>query len=474
MAIVNNRIPTEPNRMLITPEDGSAPFYATVTYADEPTDPGTKINKALFDQVQFFATQTEEVPVFTNFSSAHSGENANANDFTAVAADGNTVIAFSKNICAYSTDGGESWTESTLPSEIATDKVWSGALIADGVWLAWGGSGGILSSSDQGNSWTVSPLYRSYIGVGGVVYGNGVFVAAGDQGYGARSTDGMSWSSHKWFEGGDYTVSFGDGTFVAATDRISDYWFYSTDGNNWYESSAYPAVDGFTKLTFGNGHFVVFNNKGESFSTQISQNGNIWSDLATNVKWDGTASKNLIKFENDRFFIFQTIEKENTETQGCWISLDGLDWMWSEISNSPISFSDFAYSNGTYWFVGGTNSIYSSAASTRTELKSYQTQTNENEVVGDVIRFDYGTANATANGVTISLNFSPKLFFFMAGDGPIYFSIFPAAYACGGSGKSAFSTPINWAGDSIVLPEITKPIVYAAIGYGTKTGGNAE
>lgn len=467
MAIVNNRIPTEPNRMLITPEDGSAPFYATVTYADEPTDPGTKINKALFDQVQFFSSKTEEVPVFTNFSSAHSGENANANSFTAVAADGNTVIAFSKNICAYSTDGGENWTESTLPSDIATDKVWSGALIADGVWLAWGGSGGILSSSDQGNSWTVSQLYRSYIGVGGVVYGNGVFVAAGDQGYGAISTDGMSWSSYKWFGGGDHTVSFGNGTFVAAEHDVIGDWFYSTDGSNWEESSSSrPSAYGLTELTFGNGRFVEFENKGTSFDTWVSQDGNSWDRWSSGIKWDGTASKNLIKFENDRFFVFQTIEKENTETQGCWTSLDGLDWMWSEISNSPISFSDFAYSNGTYWFVGGTNSIYSSAASTRTELKSYQTQTNENEVVGDVIRFDYGTANATANGVTINLDFSPKLFFFMIGDGSLESCIFPSVSTSGYS--------ISWLGNSIVLSEITKPIVYAAIGYGTKTGGDAE
>ena len=109
-------------------------------------------------------------------------------------------------------------------------------------------------------------------------------------------------------------------------------------------------------------------------------------------------------------------------------------------------------------------------------LTRYQTQTNENEVVGDVIRFDYGTANATENGVTINLDFSPKLFFFMAGEDYFYASISPAAYAWGGHWNlpSVVSTPINWAGNSIVLSEITAPIVYAAIGYGTKTGGDAE
>lgn len=45
---MRDRIPAEgkAGRMLITPENGSAPFYATVTMADEPVDEGTPLNKA--------------------------------------------------------------------------------------------------------------------------------------------------------------------------------------------------------------------------------------------------------------------------------------------------------------------------------------------------------------------------------------------------------------------------------------------
>lgn len=45
---MNDRIPAEgkAGRVLITPENGSAPFYATVTMADEPLDEGTPLNKA--------------------------------------------------------------------------------------------------------------------------------------------------------------------------------------------------------------------------------------------------------------------------------------------------------------------------------------------------------------------------------------------------------------------------------------------
>lgn len=42
---MQDRIPTKPNRVLITPETGQ-PYYATVTRADEPTQEGTALNKA--------------------------------------------------------------------------------------------------------------------------------------------------------------------------------------------------------------------------------------------------------------------------------------------------------------------------------------------------------------------------------------------------------------------------------------------
>lgn len=44
---MEDRIPTpgQEGRVLITPEDGSAPYYATLTMADNPTNPGTPLNK---------------------------------------------------------------------------------------------------------------------------------------------------------------------------------------------------------------------------------------------------------------------------------------------------------------------------------------------------------------------------------------------------------------------------------------------
>ena len=59
---MEDRIPTtgQEGRVLITPEDGSAPYYATVEMADNPTNPGTPLNKENLLQ------DSTEVEIFGN------------------------------------------------------------------------------------------------------------------------------------------------------------------------------------------------------------------------------------------------------------------------------------------------------------------------------------------------------------------------------------------------------------------------
>ena len=61
---MEDRTPTpgQEGRVFITPEDGSAPFYATVTMADNPTTPGTPLNKETLLQ------DSTEIEIFGNAS----------------------------------------------------------------------------------------------------------------------------------------------------------------------------------------------------------------------------------------------------------------------------------------------------------------------------------------------------------------------------------------------------------------------
>ena len=43
---MQDRIPQYPGRVLVTPENGSAPFYAIIERADNPLEVGTPLNKA--------------------------------------------------------------------------------------------------------------------------------------------------------------------------------------------------------------------------------------------------------------------------------------------------------------------------------------------------------------------------------------------------------------------------------------------
>lgn len=43
---MKDRVPSNPGRVLVTPENGGAAYYATLTRADNPTQEGTPLNKA--------------------------------------------------------------------------------------------------------------------------------------------------------------------------------------------------------------------------------------------------------------------------------------------------------------------------------------------------------------------------------------------------------------------------------------------
>ena len=47
---IKNRVPTYPGRVKLLPVEGQAGIY-TLTRADEPTEPGTAVNKALLDAI---------------------------------------------------------------------------------------------------------------------------------------------------------------------------------------------------------------------------------------------------------------------------------------------------------------------------------------------------------------------------------------------------------------------------------------
>lgn len=103
---MKDRVPTRPNRKLITPENGGAAFYATVEFADEPLEEGTLVNKALADTswlVQYTHNRAGSTHVLAN------ADGGNLGYFVATAAyvDGDTFTVNGVACAARKSDGTE-------------------------------------------------------------------------------------------------------------------------------------------------------------------------------------------------------------------------------------------------------------------------------------------------------------------------------------------------------------------------------
>src|SRR5438477_2592483 len=143
----------------------------------------------------------------------------------------------------------------------------------NGTFVALGNDGIKVSSSDGGVTWT--DRTEGTGSSGGIAYGNGLFVRAGyDYNRGnapiiETSPDGIVWmprfiSSENMVL---YDVAFGNGRFVAVGYLKA---LVSADGISWAEHPLdYP---GFLRVAFGNGMFVA--STGDEFA--ISTNGESW------------------------------------------------------------------------------------------------------------------------------------------------------------------------------------------------------
>ena len=98
-----------------------------------------------------------------------------------------------------------------------------------------------LHTSPDGKTWTMRTKAAGQW-MGGVRFGNGLFVAAGGYGQSTYSMDGLTWP-----QGGDRmtdparSVAFGKNLWVARAD--SNHWWQTSDGNAWTDLGGTHAAD---------------------------------------------------------------------------------------------------------------------------------------------------------------------------------------------------------------------------------------
>jgi hypothetical protein len=133
--------------------------------------------------------------------------------------------------------------------------------------VAVGQSGKAAYSSD-GNTWTtVSDMKFGTSSINGITYGNGKFVAVGQSGKAAYSSDGITWtavSDMKFGTSDIMAIAYGGGKFVAVGQ--SGKAAYSSDGIAW-STVDNTAVGSSTisTITYGNGRFVAGGDGGMAY-----------------------------------------------------------------------------------------------------------------------------------------------------------------------------------------------------------------
>jgi len=149
------------------------------------------------------------------------------------------------------------------------DPLWRAVGYGDGRFIAAGGGfhDGYIRISDDLQSWQPRVIFSGtpQVGwLGDITYGNGIWVAVGGNGLKMYSTDGGdTWTGDEYWdlESGEPSfagrgVAFGGGRFMAAGD--GGRYALSTDGATWTPTQEVAGSDGGGRPVYGAGGFLFF------------------------------------------------------------------------------------------------------------------------------------------------------------------------------------------------------------------------
>jgi len=220
-------------------------------------------------------------------------------------------------------DGGQ--------STFTSDNDIYGIAYGDGRFVAVG-ENGVIAYSTDGRNWT-----RSENGafdsnkIFAVTYGSGLFIAGGQNGVMAYSTDGTNWIQvNGAFDTEDIRgIAYGDGMFIAVghAGRMA----HSADGINWTRVIEKPIGENkFYAVTYGDGTFVAV---GENGGIAFSANGTNWTPVqypANPFYTDSLLDTDIrsVAYGNEQFIA--------VGDYGRWASsADGITWWMYGISFIP-------------------------------------------------------------------------------------------------------------------------------------------
>ena len=212
-----------------------------------------------------------------------------------------------------------------------------GVTYGDGLYLAVGQSGAMTTSSD-GITWTSRTSGFGSTIIYGVTYGDGLYVAVGRDGKLTTSPDGTTWTSRtSGFGSTDiWGVTYGDGLYVAVgrDGKLTT----SPDGATWTSRTS-----GFTSyifgVTYGDGLYVAV---GDSGTMTTSTNGTTWT---TRTSGFGSTKIQAVTYGDGLYVAVGQDGKLTT-------SPDGITWTSRTSGFGSADINGVTYGNGHYVAVG--------------------------------------------------------------------------------------------------------------------------
>ena len=219
-----------------------------------------------------------------------------------------------------------------------------------------------IAYSTDGINWACQTLwYGNDSWFYDVCYGNGKYVARGQDSTFAYSTNGVSWNkvTMPGTSRGNHNIlwtglAFGNGKFVACKRYTSGEQdprvAYATDGINWTTIEMPCGEANWADVAFGNGKFVLIAQGGGTTSHNntnyifYSEDGVNWAQAEIPSLASGDYLR-VVYCVNDVFFI-------DTDKDVMLYSEDGITWdKSSEILPSSHYINDFIYANGKYYML---------------------------------------------------------------------------------------------------------------------------
>jgi len=195
--------------------------------------------------------------------------------------------------------------------------------------------------------------------INGIAYGDDKFVAVGNDGKIAYSSDGITWiavaEENNTFIKNIDAIAYGDGKFVAH-DVQGNVSCSSDGGVTWTATAVNVMNNGCTAIAYGNGKFVAFHKSGPGGMT--SSDGIEWSSMSG----ANTIFIKAVIYANEKFVAVGNGGDIIT-------SPDGKTW--TVVTNSRFGSSDIngiAYGNGKFVAVGYYKIAYSSDGETWTAV----------------------------------------------------------------------------------------------------------